>query len=190
MKNRVERKPLEYYLGLRYPVTLIPEAEGGYTAMVNDLPGCVSVGETVEEAMAMIEDARRLWLEVAYEHGDDIPLPSSEREYGGKVLVRMPPSLHRRLLEGAEAEEVSLNQHIVSLLSEASAVNVVRRELGTLRAEVKALRQRMDEYPAGNTWVEALSRMAARQPTPSGEGFMAAQAFARYTRVDDYVVQG
>lgn len=198
MKNRVERKPLEYYLGLRYPVTLIPEAEGGYTAMVNDLPGCVSVGETVEEAMAMIEDARRLWLEVAYEHGDDIPLPSTEREYGGKVLVRMPPSLHRRLLEGAEAEEVSLNQHIVSLLSEASAVNVVRRELGALRAEVKALRRRMDEYPAGNTaqasafytWVEVLRRMAARQPTPSGEGSMTAQAFARYTRVDDYVVQG
>lgn len=99
MKRPTGRKPLKYYLGLRYPVTLVPEAEGGYTATINDLPGCVSVGKTAEEAMEMIEDARRLWLEVAYEHGDEIPLPSTEREYGGRVLVRMPPRLHRRLLE-------------------------------------------------------------------------------------------
>ena len=144
MKRPTGRKPLEYYLGLRYPVTLVPEAEGGYTATINDLPGCVSVGETAEEALSMIEDARRLWLEVAYEHGDEIPLPSTEREYGGRVLVRMPPRLHRRLLEQAEAEGVSLNQHIVTLLSEASALNVVRRELGGLRSDLQALKQRLD----------------------------------------------
>jgi len=144
MKRPTGRKPLEYYLGLRYPVTLVPEAEGGYTATINDLPGCVSVGETAEEALSMIEDARRLWLEVAYEHGDEIPLPSTERAYGGKVLVRMPPRLHRRLLEQAEAEGVSLNQHIVTLLAEASALNVVRRELGGLRSDLQALKQRLD----------------------------------------------
>jgi len=81
---------------------------------------------------------------VAYEHGDEIPLPSTEREYGGKVLVRMPPRLHRRLLEQAEAEGVSLNQHIVTLLAEASALNVVRRELGGLRSDLQALKQRLD----------------------------------------------
>jgi len=144
MKRPTGRKPLEYYLGLRYPVTLVPEAEGGYTATINDLPGCVSVGETAEEALSMIEDARRLWLEVAYEHGDEIPLPSTEREYGGRVLVRMPPRLHRRLLEQAEAEGVSLNRHIVTLLAEASALNVVRRELGGLRSDLQALKQRLD----------------------------------------------
>jgi len=146
MKQSTARKPLDYYLGLRYPVTLVREAEGGYTALVADLPGCMSVGETVNEAMEMIEDARRLWLEVAYEHGDDIPLPSTEREYGGKVLVRMPPSLHRRLVEGAEAEGVSLNQYVVALLAETSALSVVRRELGGLRSDVQALQQRMDDW--------------------------------------------
>jgi predicted RNase H-like HicB family nuclease len=139
MKRQSVRKPLDYYLGLRYPVTLVSEKEGGYTVLVPDLPGCVSVGETVEEALEMIEDARRLWLEVAYQHGDEIPLPSTEREYGGKVLVRMPPSLHRRLVEGAEAEEVSLNQHMVALLAENSAVSQVRRELSALRRELGSL---------------------------------------------------
>jgi predicted RNase H-like HicB family nuclease len=66
---------LEYYLSLRYPVTVIPEKEGGYTVLIPDLPGCISVGKTVEEALKMIEDARRLWLEAAYEYGDEIPLP-------------------------------------------------------------------------------------------------------------------
>lgn len=175
--SKAERKPLEYYLALRYPITLIPEAEGGYTAKINDLPGCVSVGETVEEALAMIEDARRLWLEVAYQQGDEIPLPSTERAYGGKVLVRMPPSLHRRLLEGAQAEGVSLNQHMVTLLSEASAVSLVRRELGALRDEVRALYQRMDD------WDTYTFEYPARKNT---------QAFARYTFVEEnsYALQG
>jgi predicted RNase H-like HicB family nuclease len=138
-QKRCKHKPLEQYLGLRYPITLVPEKEGGYTVLVPDLPGCVSVGETVEEALEMIGDARRLWLEVAYQHGDEIPLPSTEREYGGRVLVRMPPSLHRRLVEGAEAEEVSLNQHMVALLAENSAISQVRRELSALRRELWTL---------------------------------------------------
>ncbi|GIW34168.1 type II toxin-antitoxin system HicB family antitoxin [Meiothermus sp.] len=148
MKMEVGRKPLEYYLGLRYPITLVKEAEGGYTALIPDLPGCVSVGETAQEALAMIEEARQLWLEVAYEHGDEIPLPSTERNYGGKVLVRMPPSLHRRLAEGAEVEGVSLNQHIVGLLSEASALRAVRHELRSLQECVLALQRRMDDWEA------------------------------------------
>jgi predicted RNase H-like HicB family nuclease len=75
MARKTERRPLAYYLDLRYPVTLYPEEEGGYTAEIKDLPGCVSQGETVEEALEMIEEARRLWLEVAYQHGGEIPLP-------------------------------------------------------------------------------------------------------------------
>lgn len=176
MKKKVGRKPLEYYLGLRYPITLVEEAEGGYTAIIPDLPGCVSVGETAEEALAMIEEARQLWLEVAYEHGDEIPLPSTERSYGGKVLVRMPPSLHRRLAEGAEVEGVSLNQHIVGLLSEASALHVVQNELRGLRECVLTLQHRMEDWDAYR--FEYRSQQS---------GF-----FAEYSRaeVNGYAIQG
>ncbi len=116
------RKPLDYYLSLRYPVTLVPEEEGGYTAIVPDLPGCVTVGETAEEAMAMAEDAKRLWIEDAYESGEVIPVPSTEREYSGRLLLRMPKSLHRRLAEDAEREGISLNQYVVALLQERSVL--------------------------------------------------------------------
>ena len=47
--------------------------EGGYVVSVPELPGCVTEGDTFEEAIAMIEDAMREWLEVALEFGDPVP---------------------------------------------------------------------------------------------------------------------
>ena len=78
-------------------------------------------GETLSEAMENIEEARELWIETVYETGKkDVPLPSTENEYSGRLLLRIPKSLHRHLSEGAEKEGVSLNQYILSLLSEAN----------------------------------------------------------------------
>ena len=47
--------------------------EGGYTASVPDLPGCLSEGDTFEQALAMIQDAMEGWLTVAAKHGDPVP---------------------------------------------------------------------------------------------------------------------
>jgi predicted RNase H-like HicB family nuclease len=47
--------------------------EGGYTVTVPDLPGCISEGDTFEEALDMIQDALRSYLVVAREYGDPIP---------------------------------------------------------------------------------------------------------------------
>lgn len=115
-----EKQTLEYYLNLQYPVTLYPASEGEYVAQIKDLPGCLTQGETAEETIENINEARELWIETAYESGDDIPLPSTEVTYSGKLLLRMPKSLHRRLAEQAEQENVSLNQYIVFLLSKVS----------------------------------------------------------------------
>jgi antitoxin HicB len=120
MTTAIKRKPLEFYLNLKYPVTFEEAPEGGYFVQIEDLPGCYSQGETLEEAAEMIEEARQLWLEVAYEEGMDIPLPRTERrEYSGKFNVRVPKDLHRKLDRMAEREGVSLNQFIVATLSEA-----------------------------------------------------------------------
>ena len=50
-----------------YVVRLIPEEEGGYSVLVPGLPGCVSQGETREEALRNIKEAIELYLEVAAE---------------------------------------------------------------------------------------------------------------------------
>ena len=74
---KVNLKSLDYYLSLKYPINFYPESEG-YTAIIKGLPGCMSVGATLLEAMDNIQEARELWLETAYECGDEIPLPGAD----------------------------------------------------------------------------------------------------------------
>jgi len=116
-KKQIDKPSLEYYLNLQYSVTLYPDSEGGYVAQIKDLPGCLSQGETLEETIVNINEARELWIETAYEAGDEIPLPITDDNYSGKLLLRMPKSLHRRLAEASERENISLNQYILFLLS-------------------------------------------------------------------------
>ncbi|MBI4319531.1 MAG: type II toxin-antitoxin system HicB family antitoxin [Chloroflexi bacterium] len=57
-----------------YTIVLIPEPEeGGYSVIVPTLPGCVTQGETVEEAIAMAQDAIAGWIAVAEELGEPVP---------------------------------------------------------------------------------------------------------------------
>jgi predicted RNase H-like HicB family nuclease len=67
---------LEDYLNVMYPITLYPDSEAGYVAEIKDLPGCLTQGETLEEVMTNIKEAKELWLETAMEAGDEIPLPN------------------------------------------------------------------------------------------------------------------
>lgn len=59
-----------------FEVVLQPEAEGGYSVFVPALPGCVSQGETRDEAIAMIREAIELYLESLEAHGDPLPKPA------------------------------------------------------------------------------------------------------------------
>jgi predicted RNase H-like HicB family nuclease len=49
---------------------------GGYLALVPDLPGCMSDGETPEEALKNVQEAIASWIEAAKEWKQDIPRPS------------------------------------------------------------------------------------------------------------------
>ena len=54
---------------------LSPEDGGGYLATVPDLPGCMSDGETPEEAVRNVRDAIAAWIEEARATGRPIPAP-------------------------------------------------------------------------------------------------------------------
>ena len=113
-------KNLEYYLNLPYTIELTPDPEdGGWVVSVKELPGCLSQGDTIEEAMEMIRDAMSGWIEVCLEDGVPIPEPRSDEQFSGKFQVRVPRSLHRKLVETANTEGVSLNQFINVALAEA-----------------------------------------------------------------------
>ncbi|MCG8401969.1 MAG: type II toxin-antitoxin system HicB family antitoxin [Firmicutes bacterium] len=114
-------KDLHYYMSLNYEIKLrqLTEEEGsGWFAEIPLLPGCISDGETVEEAINNINDAKKCWIETCLELGRDIPAPVSG-EFSGQLRLRMPRSLHKALSEKAKEENVSLNQLIVYQLSGA-----------------------------------------------------------------------
>ncbi|MCD6567916.1 MAG: type II toxin-antitoxin system HicB family antitoxin [Dehalococcoidia bacterium] len=58
---------------MKYKVVLEPQEEGGYTAYVPALPGCVSQGETTDEATANIREAIEVYLESIEERGLALP---------------------------------------------------------------------------------------------------------------------
>ena len=61
---------------LKYPVIVQPlpsEESGGFVATVPDLPGCMSDGETPEEAFANVQDAIAAWVEAAHDMGRKLP---------------------------------------------------------------------------------------------------------------------
>lgn len=66
---------------LAYRVLLRKEPEGGYTVLVPSLPGCVTYGETVEEAIEMAREAIELYLESLAAHGEEIPTEENTLEY-------------------------------------------------------------------------------------------------------------
>jgi antitoxin HicB len=55
-------------------VLLIPDSEvGGFTVEVPSLPGCISEGDTREEALANIKEAIEAYIESMIKHGEEIP---------------------------------------------------------------------------------------------------------------------
>jgi antitoxin HicB len=65
---------LEYSIRIERPAG--GDGGGGYLAIVPDLPGCISDGETPEAALKNVQEAIASWLEAAREWKMDIPQPS------------------------------------------------------------------------------------------------------------------
>lgn len=108
------------YLRRNYRMEVRGTPEEGYLATAPELPGCVSAGETPDEALRMLRDAMATWIEAAVVAYDPVPEPAEER-YSGRLLLRMPKSMHARLAEQARRDNVSINQCTVQLLAEGLA---------------------------------------------------------------------
>ena len=71
-------KRVNDYMELPYRMEVVEDkVEGGYVISFPELPGCITVGETIEAAMQNAIDAKRAWLEAAVEDGVHIPAPGN-----------------------------------------------------------------------------------------------------------------
>jgi antitoxin HicB len=139
-----EQKGIDYYMSLPYSILLHEVKEDGekyWIAEVTELPGCKSHGSSVEEAVKSVEEAKKDWILDSLKSGEEVPVPVERDRYSGRILVRMSRSLHHSLALIAEAEKLSLNQLIVTLLAkEVGRLNVLNR----VEYKVDTLLQKID----------------------------------------------
>lgn len=115
-------RTIEEYMRLPYRMEIIPDTvEGGFAVRFPELPGCLTCGDTLEEAVRNAADCKKEWLIAAMGEGITIPEPVSEEEYSGQFKLRIPKSLHKSLAEHSKAEGISMNQYCLYLLAKNDA---------------------------------------------------------------------
>ena len=82
-----------------------------------ELDGCQSTGDTLEELYESLNEAMEGYIEIKLENNLPVPTPESAEKYSGKFVVRLPKSLHQRLVIEADKEGISLNQLALYMLA-------------------------------------------------------------------------
>jgi antitoxin HicB len=116
---------ISYYLDQAYTKVLRRDDDGDIVATIAELDGCIAHGRDEAEALGNLREAQAAWLEAAITAGRDIPVPELEEDLpSGKLVLRLPRSLHLKLNKLAKKDDVSLNQLLVMAVTE----HVSRRE--------------------------------------------------------------
>jgi predicted HicB family RNase H-like nuclease len=109
-----------------YARTVMPEPDGTFRSEIIEFPGCVAIGDTAVAALESLEDVASSWLEAALSKNQPIPAPIEGTEgFSGKLMLRIPKSLHKKAAHIAARDGVSLNQFILSSLSEQIGVRTI-----------------------------------------------------------------
>ena len=106
---------LDNYLHLNWSFTIEPsdDDQEPWTARVQELPGCMSHGVTVEEALhGLKEEALPSWIEAAMEAGNPIPEPINREQFKGTLTYRTSPETHYQLVRKAQQVGLSINKLI------------------------------------------------------------------------------
>ena len=82
-----------------------------------ELPGCLAAGQDPNETIELLRDSFALWVEDAECSGRPVPSPSREGP-SGRLLLRIPQSLHVRVARAAARDGVSVNAFVTAAVTE------------------------------------------------------------------------
>lgn len=105
----------------RFPYRVLveySEEDEAYVARVPAFEGLAAHGDSPEEATHEARIAAEGMLATLRDHHRPIPAPDSAADYSGQLRLRLPRGVHARLSKLAAAEDVSLNNLLLSLISE------------------------------------------------------------------------
>lgn len=124
---------------MRYPVVIEPgDEEHAFGVVVPDLPGCFSAGDTLDEALANVEEAILLWIDHALDRNEPLPSPSSV-----DVLRAEHPEFADWIWAVASADPARLDDTI-----ERVNITLPRRVLARLDASAQAAGETRSGYIA------------------------------------------
>ena len=133
---------------MNYPIVIHKDKDSDYGVTVPDLPGCFSAGDTLDEAIAMAQEAIELHLEGLIEDGQVIPKPGRIEDHKGKrefkggiwAVVSISPSslrveakrinitMPRRILDAVDRFAEVENETRSGLLTKAATAYIDRRK--------------------------------------------------------------
>lgn len=123
-----------------YTRRLTPDEDGGYTASIQEFPGCFADGDTADQALENLMAAAASWVAAQEDLGQEIPPPFAAHNFSGRIALRIPRSLHKQAAELASSEGVSLNQVLTSAISayvtQKSLACKLKKELQSLADSV------------------------------------------------------
>ncbi len=92
-----------------------------YVAEVPELSGCMTHGESIEEAAMKANEAIESWIDGAKETDFPIPEPLTTKRFSGKFITRIDPEIHRILMLKAKEVGKTLNRFIEDILKKEVA---------------------------------------------------------------------
>ncbi len=152
MRNTaLETKGVEYYLALKYPVTLreLSEDEGGGFLATIPILGektFLADGATPAEALEALDELRQELIPNLVSRGVAISEPNAQADeaesYSGSLMLRVSRQLHGRLVAAAKRNGISLNKFAAELLAsglgERSAIEDIRNQVQDALAEMRS----------------------------------------------------
>ncbi|MCL2294155.1 MAG: type II toxin-antitoxin system HicB family antitoxin [Spirochaetes bacterium] len=103
-----------YHIVIQY---ITDETGSYYYAYVSELAGCMCQGSSYAEAYEKIQEAMKEWIEARLAAGAPVPEPVDERQFSGRIALRIPKTLHGQLAMEAKREGISINQYLLYKLS-------------------------------------------------------------------------
>lgn len=144
------------------------EGEVMFEGCVKEFPDLTEYGDTAEEAYALAIDAIETVALLCAERGKPMPeVADVPVEFSGRVTLRLPRSLHRALANAADEEEVSLNQHLVNVLSyftgfahaeRSTGANWVPNLASSRPRHLKLVKTIHTASPTDNSWPAAVEQ--------------------------------
>jgi len=107
------KKNLEYYLNLPWTYKFEwSDVDNCYVASIAELKGCMSDGNTLEEAQMMIRDALKSYITSCLQYNDKIPEPLKHGDFKGNITYRTTPERHYQIAKRAKNSNKTINRLI------------------------------------------------------------------------------